>query len=780
MSSLRAMVSAASLGSRSWCVLSSPVYRSGPALAPWKNHFASVANFSSTDFCASNEKNKRLEQAINKEEDLPENQPISQSDNTKPTPPPPQRQPAESRSDRFDEIFKTSRRIFSPSFARDCQYRIISWQKRLRQVEKEGKAVHLDEILTDSFPEVVEFSLTPLAFPEVRLSLLKILLSQASDDVHLERILLGTARDVLQLPLGIVAEVVRLLSLAPPTDMRLESRRALVTAVVNERWYEVGAKHLVFFMFQIDELYDIKTMTHQLRQKAKEKESGQKAKSVQKTSETEVSAVDNEEFKAECLNSMESRKGEGIETESTEQQATGKGEDKTSSDAFDPIAGINLESRAISLINEFKVKDLARVVSLLSRWNSRNEPLLNACLHRLSLADMSYFTANQLANLLQAMAALNLHHPTLLDNTTRQLMSSLSNSTPSPSQVCAILQSLSTLRWTGAAEGGTDASVNLTESCLSLLKGHQKKLAVKEAATTLTALANLSAAPLNESEKALVKDLAANVLQGKSPWWGQIHSVWCQAILQCLDSAALFKVLDPQFVDQVLLKVKESSNSSSALRSANKLAQINLAARLEVKGYDGPLLTADQLDICSQTYLTSEQKSVKTALANTLRKFVDLSTYVNFNPAIEKGVTADVLMCANREGEVRPLVSKETSGSAENITESTLSLAIQYIPFSGVNSPGERPTGQYQMTARHLSLLGYTPVQIYYSDLKRSLSVLEKINNIKTRIKSAVKGSNPNPALNNSASLSESFQSPLNGNLPTNPQHEQGQTSDPS
>ena len=162
-----------------------------------------------------------------------------------------------SRTDNFEEIITASKRIFSPSFGRDCQYRLILWQKRLREAEKEGKEVDLEKILTDSFPEVVEFSLTPLALPEVRLSVLKILLSQQLDNRHLKRILQSTTENVMQLPIGIVAEIVRLISIAPPTELRVESRRALVSAVINRRWYEVGAKHLVFFMFQMDELYDV-------------------------------------------------------------------------------------------------------------------------------------------------------------------------------------------------------------------------------------------------------------------------------------------------------------------------------------------------------------------------------------------------------------------------------------------------------------------------------------------------------------------------------------------
>ena len=169
-------------------------------------------------------------------------------------------QQVSSAKDNFEEIISASRRTFSSSFGRDCHYRLIQWQKKLQQAEKEGQKIDLEDILTDTFPDVVEFSLTPLALPEVRLSVLKILLTQQSDNEHSRRVLQSTTQDALQLPIGIVAEIVRLLSLASPTDLRLECQCALVSTVVNRRWYEVGANHLVFFMFQMDKLFDVSTV----------------------------------------------------------------------------------------------------------------------------------------------------------------------------------------------------------------------------------------------------------------------------------------------------------------------------------------------------------------------------------------------------------------------------------------------------------------------------------------------------------------------------------------
>ncbi|GFN93383.1 protein tbrg4 [Plakobranchus ocellatus] len=743
MSSLRAVVTTASRGSKHWGFLSSQVIRNGSGSTLRKSLSGRETNFSSSASCLSNPKDSKANSASNTSESLllrdsKDTLSGEESGSLSTTSSQSKIQstvPEYSQADNFEELLSASRRIFSPSFRRDCEFRLISWQKKIKDAEKQGKPFDLKDIVSDSLSDVVEFSLTPLALPELRLAVLKILLTQVSDDSHTHRVLQSTASDVMQVPLGIVAEVVRLLAIGPQTELRVETRRSLVMAVINRRWYEVEAKHLVFFMFQMDELFDVKTTSKHLRQKSRleEQKSNQDTKKGRKNTERDIKSKSEETVDNDQQN---------VATEIKERidHATLTNANKEDARSVSTLANVNIESRAISLANELKVKDLARVVSLLSRWNSRNEPLLNVCMHRLSLDDLSTFTVPQLCNLLQAMATLSLHHRVLLENATSQLTLRLAGSALLPAQLCAILNALSLLRWTGERSKSRGRSEDLVSTCVYSIGRRLDQLTVKEAASVLTSLANLSAVPSDESERKVILDLASLVLGKKSPWWGRIHCVWCLSVLQSLEPATAQMVLNSQFVGEVLEKVKESASTSSAQASANKLAQINLAAKLELRDYTGPTLSDEQLGLCSwAAQPSSEQKAAKAALVNTLRKFVDLMTYVDLNPSLPVGATAEALMCANHEGEVRPLVSKEQSGSAGR-TEQVQRLAILHIPFAGVNSPEEIPTGLYQMTARHLSLLGYTPVQIFYSDLKPSLSILEKVSNIKARIKTAVQG----------------------------------------
>ena len=109
------------------------------------------------------------------------------------------------------------------------------------------------------------------------------------------------------------------------------------------------------------------------------------------------------------------------------------------------------------------------------------------------------------------MAALSLHHPVLLENTTKQLSSALAASGPSSSQVCGILQSLALLRWTDGGEQGAAGS-NLVRSCLSYLSDRQDTVSVREAAGVLTSLASLSVMPSSDAERAIVSGIMDFVL----------------------------------------------------------------------------------------------------------------------------------------------------------------------------------------------------------------------------------------------------------------------------
>ena len=123
-----------------------------------------------------------------------------------------------------------------------------------------------------------------------------------------------------------------------------------------------------------------------MRQKSRAKQQDstpENKRNARKGGNTKTEAINTEKITEEPVSSSFNVNGTVKSTDNTEEQeGNGKEGEEPMEGTHAPLASVNMESRAITLANELKVKDLARVVSLLARWNSRNEPLLNACLHR--------------------------------------------------------------------------------------------------------------------------------------------------------------------------------------------------------------------------------------------------------------------------------------------------------------------------------------------------------------------------------------------------------------
>lgn len=368
-------------------------------------------------------------------------------------------------TDVFDELFAASRQLFSSRFSRSCEYLLIDWERQVKLLQKAGLPVDLIQIVSKSLPEIVEFVLTPSAPPDLRTKCLSLLLSEKIDTQLTVKMLNQTVADVTYLPVKVVADVVQLLSTSSETDLRKETRIKLVTAVINNRWYEITPKHALFFMFELDELFDMRSVSQQFRQKSKH----------------ENSSCSLEE--AEPFEHDKDSSGVG------EIEVPLKSTNQTVPNEHIPVLSINLETRIINLASDLKAKDLARIIILCGKWRNRNETLLNAVIHCLCQACLSDFSFVQLNNLLFSISVLNIHNDDLL----RKIISHLIQTTPTtPFLACSTLQSLSYLRW---------HDEDLISKYLHYLADHVTELRAKDAHNLLMSLANLYAVPRNEAEK---------------------------------------------------------------------------------------------------------------------------------------------------------------------------------------------------------------------------------------------------------------------------------------
>ncbi|CAL1533930.1 unnamed protein product [Lymnaea stagnalis] len=589
----------------------------------------------------------------------------------------------------FSEVLARVEKSYSKSVIKDYEFTLNNLEKLVADLENKGKAVELNELFSDDLESIVNVVLTPSAPPYMRQKCAALFLSQSSDLPLTEKLLMQTVSDAMTVPVNVLVSIIQALTASAETPLRRNVRKELVTVVVNKRWYEIPPKHIVFFLYQLDGLFEMKSITQELHMSGHAKNQCQ--------DDTARHDAGTNKAIPDVVQSIR----------------------KNSSDESMPIMSANLEARLLQIMDEIKAKDLTRVVILLAKWRNRNPSILTAVVHRLSHVDFSDFNFIQLSNLLFASSLLSLQNNKFISELTLHLSQLVP---PSPSLACSVLNSLSHLRW---------RDLDLISSCQRNLIGNLGGLSPKEATNLLMSLANLSVLPSSHQESQFIRDVCRQAEGQGMTTTDRIKRAWCLAILKSLDAQQAELLLNPDFVQNILV-----SGGVHTQLDLQRLSVINMAAKFEINNFKGQCLSDEILNSTKITTLCSDE-TLTAALVNVLSKFADLKTYTQL-AVLEGGTGIDAVMNATSDGDVRPL----TQNNKKTGTERVFRIALQLIPFTGVTNPSYLPTGPYQLVSRYLKHLGYVPVQVLYSDLKPSLGVLEQISNIRSRIKKALVDNN--------------------------------------
>jgi len=552
------------------------------------------------------------------------------------------------------------------------------WIHRIGFLKNLGKEFKMTLSVQKTLDNVVEYSLQPTSSPELRYKCLIVLLTRDDDVPSTEMVLKQTVSEVMSLPIKVVSDIINILSEAKKTPLRESVRKDLVLYVVNHRCYELGPKNVVFYMYQLDNLFDMKSVCLENRKLQK---SGTKT----------------------------SHKSKSLHSEMPDQPASSKLDSPS-------IPTQNLDARTIAVANEIKVKDLSRVILLLGKWLNRNEPLLNAVLHRLSQDDLTDFTYIQLYNVLFACSVLRLHNKDFFEQVFARLATL---HPPSTASACGVLSSMSFLRY---------RDVDVILAILDYLKDKTDSLSMRQATNVLTSLSNLYPVPFEEHHAQVVLDLCNRVYGGadsKDP--DEISVVYSLAVLLLLSGEIADATLNSDTVRRI-----QDTDDTSKYSNMQRLAQINMAARHELKEYKGSLLSDEELKEVKQIKSSSEVDTLTADLLKAIRRFADLSNYVQTTDVMPPGLNIAAVMCANNQGGVLPL------SSLDKDKEPVHRLALMVVPYSQVTMPDQIPVGSQQLKGRLLRHLGYTPVYILYSDLRSSNSPAETVKNIKLKICAAV------------------------------------------
>lgn len=280
----------------------------------------------------------------------------------------------------------------------------------------------------------------------------------------------------------------------------------------------------------------------------------------------------------------------------------------------------------------------------------------------------------------------------------------------------SLVGSLAFLRW---------RDLVVLQSTLDYLSEKSSSISPRDAGHLATSLALLHPLQLFDRHTQFVAELHSKV----STSVDQINMTYSLAVQGLLTASLSESVLNPDFVTHFL-----SSVNPTETQAVHRLLTINVAARLELEGYTGPLCSGEALAAMKKTQVLQRDRSLTSSLIKALSKFALPETYTKKPDDLPLGVSCTLVMCANSNGEVRPLASLDGPEGKEALHR----LAISVIPHSSVVFPDLTTVGSLQFNARLLDKCGYVPVQIIYSDLRPNLSPAEHVNNVKQRISAAV------------------------------------------
>ncbi|XP_046584354.1 FAST kinase domain-containing protein 4-like [Haliotis rubra] len=292
---------------------------------------------------------------------------------------------------------------------------------------------------------------------------------------------------------------------------------------------------------------------------------------------------------------------------------------------------------ALTLVQNMSAKHLSRVLFVLAKKQRRNEPLIRAVVKHLNkqTQDMNTLSLKDFAKLFYACSRLNVYDTELLrsitDNTT-------SNLQPDPFTLLSILRSLSELQW---------KDETLLEGLTGLLEKGLGELSAMDKAKVVISIARLNyVSPQTDSlvKVILSSDLASVRDEDPAQW---LDLVWSLAILNKADSAMIVTVLDSSFMEYFPVE-----DTYRKWWTDMKLMNINTTAQLELPGYDGPLLPAQ--DQPKTTEFMKKNRSSAKLIEKALSTMVPLEKYVKSNIFSSSGYHIDAELFVDKSGTPKP------------------------------------------------------------------------------------------------------------------------------
>ncbi|KAL3837326.1 hypothetical protein ACJMK2_022691 [Sinanodonta woodiana] len=256
-----------------------------------------------------------------------------------------------------------------------------------------------------------------------------------------------------------------------------------------------------------------------------------------------------------------------------------------------------LEERALDVIESLTTNNLYFILYQHALQKHRNTPLIKAIVYHITKNNVYNFNVVKLRNMFYACCILNIYDVNLL----AKLTTSLRNQITAVSNYvipASVISSFGVLRW---------YDYDMLNMLISRIEHELHIMPDKDITAVLRTLSCLNypcVERLGFVQKCM-HEIKSLINENPTVW---LEMVWCLAVLEQADADLITSVLEPSFIQEVIMK---NVSSSYDLAVCNvRLQNLFGTAKLDLPDYSGPSLP-DDIAECSDALLV--RRSNRTA-----------------------------------------------------------------------------------------------------------------------------------------------------------------------
>ncbi|XP_023233363.1 protein TBRG4-like [Centruroides sculpturatus] len=393
------------------------------------------------------------------------------------------------------------------------------------------------------------------------------------------------------------------------------------------------------------------------------------------------------------------------------------------SDLLDEEFVDRVEDKLLELLRDMTLVELHKILVCFSQLNRRPTPILKAISYHVNQKN-DKLDAKQLVNTLFALNVLSFPDSILLQKIENDLLVEIPNINK-PQMMLTLLISIGQLSW---------RNKNLIEACSDWMLKNLNLCRPQELAAYVITLAKVNYIPAEKKKifDLILPRLSEKTVEVKRVW---LDVVWSLAILKEVSSEHLASVLKPSFYQT---EIGNDSYQNNIFRL--KLLNVRSVAVIE-HPLDPKLITIEKPVFKFTQIKKSEERQVSNLVVHALSDFIPIGKYMVVNQDSLMGITIDAEFIVDKNGKPQPIEIYGTRSGLSNVCKPLPNnlhrIAVVVWDFKDLTLDGQL-TGINSLYVRLLKKIGYSVVEVPYTEFNNKLNPVKKVQYLQDKIAQAI------------------------------------------